>query len=634
MAILVGNQLAKPVTNINEELLAIRGELDDKTAKITLAKFLRYNIGFTSQLILGINMEPMQVMHVNAMFQKNNTMLVFSRGGGKSTLAGWYCILKCIFEPGTRIVIASANFRTSRRIFEEIVRLLNTEGAQLARACFDKKPYLRNDKFQWDVNGGYICAIPLSEDTRGMRCDVLILDEVLLLSPQIINDVLAPFLSSPRDAAFRIQVRKMEDDLIKTGALHPNNRMIFENAAQMICMSSASYQFQHFYKMHSEWSDFIERPELIDMDGKDEERPTYFVSQMGWEAIPSTILNRGFIQSQKASISEDSFEREYGARFRDGGDGYFSMKKMNECTIQDGERPHSKVLGDPLKKYILSIDPNYSKSASSDFFAMSVIEIDEEREEGILVHGYQRVGVDLQDHIKYIFYILTHFNITLIVADSSNIDTILDACNESELFKGANKKITYITEWDSNKEGQDHVDMLLASKKQYSPDLGCMCIRQTPTTDWIMRANSYLQSCIDHKKIWFASRASNHPEYISYMFNLKIPLKLVFPHGSGVINSDTLEDNRKLSIREFIELQDDIILSTKEQCANIEVTQTSRGHQSFDLPRSARTSTASNKPRKDNYSTLLLGNWGIKCYFELIKMNIQVRREQFIPTLI
>ena len=634
MAIWAGNQPIKKIEDINKQLLSINGELDDKTAKITLAKFLRHNLGFTSQLIMGINMEPMQTMHINAMFEKNNCMLIFSRGGGKSTLAGWYCILKCIFEPGTRIVIASANFRTSRRIFEEIVRLLNTEEAQLARACFDKKPYLRNDKFQWDVNGGYICAIPLSEDTRGMRCDVLILDEVLLLSPQMINDVLAPFLSSPRDAAFRIKVRKLEDDLIKTGALHPNNRMIFENAAQMICLSSASYQFQHLYKMYSDWSDFVERPDLVSMESVEQERPTYFISQMGWEAIPSTILNREFIQSQRASVSEDSFQREYGGQFRDGGDGYYSMKKMNECTIPDGEHPHSKVVGDPLKKYILSIDPNYSKSASADYFAMSVIEIDEEKEEGILVHGYKRVGADLQDHIKYIYYIFNNFNIVLLMADSSNIDTIIDACNENELFKNnLKKKITYIKSWDSTKDGQDHVDMVMASKKEYSVDLGCLCIRQTPTSEWIMRSNSYLQSCIDHKKIWFASRASNHPDYMSYIFNLKIPISLVLPTNTD-LKADSREETRKLSIREFIESQDDIILETKEQCANIEVTQTSRGHQSFDLPRSARTSTANTKPRKDNYSTLLLGNWGIKCYFELSKAQIQVRREQFVPTLI
>ena len=64
MAIWAGNQPAKDIADVNKELLNLHGEIDDRTAKITLAKFLRHNIGFTSQLILGINMEPMQVMHI------------------------------------------------------------------------------------------------------------------------------------------------------------------------------------------------------------------------------------------------------------------------------------------------------------------------------------------------------------------------------------------------------------------------------------------------------------------------------------------------------------------------------------------------------------------------------------------
>lgn len=635
MAIYTGNQLKKPVVKINQELKALHGELDDRTARISLAKFLRYNLGFTSQLILGINMEPIQEMHMNALFLKNNSMLIWSRGGSKSTVAGWYAIMKCIFEPGTRVVIASANFRTSRRIFEEIVKLLGTEDAQLARQCFHGQPKLRNDKFQWDINGGYICAIPLSEDTRGMRCDVLILDELMLLSPMMINDVLAPFLSSPRDAAYRIKVRKLEDSLIKSGVLHPNNRLLFENPAQMIGLSSASYQFQYLYKMFADWSDFIERPELVQMEDKDQEPPTYFLSQLGWEAIPPTILNRNFIKGQEASVSEDSFGREYCAQFRDGGDGYFSMKKMNACTIPDGELPHAKVLGDPLKKYIVSIDPNYSKAPNSDYFAMSVIEIDEEREDGILVHAYQKVGADLQDNIKYLYYLMSSFNVVLIVADSAAIDTFLDACNDNELFKNnLKKKITYITEWDSTKDGQDHVDMLQESVKQYNVDLGCMCIRQTFSTDFLIRSNSYLQSCIDHKKVWFASRASSHPNYIQYMFNISLPLDLIFPKGAKIMQADSKEETRKLSVREHVEMQDDIILDTKEQCANIEVSTTTRGTQSFDLPRAARNATSNNKPRKDNYTTLLLANWGVKCYFDMQKNPVKVKKFDFTPSII
>ena len=639
--IIPGNQPIKEVVNMNKELLELKGELDDNTAKITLAKFLRHNLGFSSQIMLGIDLEPIQEMHMNALFKKNNAMLIWSRGGSKSTVAGWYAIFKCIFEPGTRIIIASANFRTSRRIFEEIEKLLGTPEAQLARDCFDKKPYKRNDAFSWAINGGHITAIPLSEDTRGMRCDVLILDELLLLAPSMINEVLMPFLSSPRDAAYRIKVRRMENALIKSGALHPNNRMIFDNAAQLIGLSSASYQFQHLYKMFEDWSGFIDKPDLLDLqktsstEGETEEaRPTFFLSQLSWEAIPSTILNRSFIESQKGSTSNDAFSREFEAQFKDGGDGYYSMKKMNNCTIEDGLFPHTKVVGERDKKYILSIDANASKALNADYFAMALMEIDEDTQEAIYVHGYQNVGGDLQDHVKYLYYLFSHFNIQLMCCDSANLDSFIDAVNDNALFKNnLNKKITYITEWEFNKGGQEYFEMLDKAKKQYSADLGCICIRQSFSSEWLMRSNTHFQSCIDHQKIWFASRASNHPNYIAQAFSLKLPMDLIYPRGIG-FKADTKEETRKGTIREFIESQDDIIWDTKAQCASIEVKTTARGIQSFDLPKSQSNSTANNKPRKDNYTALLLANWGVKCYFDLQTTPEPVKRYTMAPILI
>ena len=68
--IIPGNQPIKEVVNMNKELLELKGELDDNTAKITLAKFLRHNLGFSSQIMLGIDLEPIQEMHMNALFKK------------------------------------------------------------------------------------------------------------------------------------------------------------------------------------------------------------------------------------------------------------------------------------------------------------------------------------------------------------------------------------------------------------------------------------------------------------------------------------------------------------------------------------------------------------------------------------
>ena len=44
-------------------------------------------------------------------------MLVLGRGCGKTFLAAVFCFLQCIFEPGTKILVAGPTFRTARFYF-------------------------------------------------------------------------------------------------------------------------------------------------------------------------------------------------------------------------------------------------------------------------------------------------------------------------------------------------------------------------------------------------------------------------------------------------------------------------------------------------------------------------------------
>ena len=64
--------------------------------------------------------------------------------------------------------------------------------------------------------------------------------------------------------------------------------------------------------------------------------------------------------------------------------------------------------GDPESKYICAIDPSFSNSPSSDYFAMSGVELDEEMKTGTLVHSYAVAGGDLKDHIQYFNYLCGH----------------------------------------------------------------------------------------------------------------------------------------------------------------------------------------------------------------------------------
>ena len=89
----------RPIININKESLALKGELGDRQAKITLAKFLRSNLGFTTELLSGIKLALYQEVTLKAFFNRNFNMRVWGRGCGKSFIAAVYCFLENNKQP-------------------------------------------------------------------------------------------------------------------------------------------------------------------------------------------------------------------------------------------------------------------------------------------------------------------------------------------------------------------------------------------------------------------------------------------------------------------------------------------------------------------------------------------------------
>ena len=602
------------IKNINLELMNLKGFLNDKEAKITLAKFLRHNIGFTTELISGVKLAPYQELHIKAFFNRNFNMCVFGRGCGKSFMAAVYCFLQCIFEPNTKILIAGPTFRTARFIFNNLEKIVQSPGAELLSQCFGHKAK-RNDQFEWQINGGSIVAIPLNgEKIRGFRANILVLDEFLLLPEEIIKNVLMPFLVAPQNIKERMEIREIENKLIEEGAMKEEDRMVFENTSKMLAFSSASFTFENLYKTYNEWSQ-----KILD---KEKGEATYFVSQISYEALPEEMIDKTIIEeAQNGGASHSSFLREYCARFTDGSDSYFNAKKMEDCTLKIGEKQHTLLKGEKDKKYILGIDPNMSDSPNADYFAMAIIEIDEETKHGTLVHTYAGLG-NLKNHVKYLYYILKNFNIHLMIIDNAGADVFLAACNESELFKKDKIEIKSF-EFDSDLDGQDYDLMVKNARRKYNLEEKKIAFNQVFTNTFIRKANEYLQACIDYKRIWFASKTCANDDYFNNQFNLNIDAELM--------KSD---DKKDWGMLDLIENQDDFIYQTKKQCALIEHSSTTRGTQSFDLPQHLKRSTSTNKARKDNYSALLLANWGLKCYHDMMNTPNEEISSGFEPIMI
>ena len=63
--------------NVNQEMLKLEGYLEDREARISLAKFLRANLGLTVELISGIKLAPFQEVTLKGMMNRNFSMCVW-----------------------------------------------------------------------------------------------------------------------------------------------------------------------------------------------------------------------------------------------------------------------------------------------------------------------------------------------------------------------------------------------------------------------------------------------------------------------------------------------------------------------------------------------------------------------------
>jgi hypothetical protein len=602
------------IPNLNDEYSRLKDTLEDKEAKITLAKFLRSNIGITTELISGIKLWPYQEVVIKAMLNRNFCLNVWGRGASKSFSAAVFCFLQCIFEPKSKILIAGPTFRTARSIFNSIEKITESKGADLLMQAFGAKSK-RNDEYDWSINEGSIKAIPLSgEKIRGFRANVLVLDEFMLLPEDIIKNVLMPFLIVPQDIKERISIREQEDDLISQGAMTEADRMEFKNTSKMIALSSASYTFENLYKTYKEWCDNIY--------SKEPTSATYFVSQLSYEALPPEMIDSSITEeAQNGGASHASFLREYCAQFTDGSDSYFSMKKMEECTLKFEERPHSQIKGDSGKQYILAMDPNMSDSPNADYFAMGILEIDRENKNDTLVHCYAGLG-SLNTHIKYFHYLMTSFNIVYIICDNAGADIFFNTYNESQYVNSESEKIKFI-DFDSDLEGIEYTRMVQKAKSQYNLENKQIAVTQVFTTTFIRRGNENLQAAIDYKKIWFASKTVANENFFNEEINKRIPEEIIF-----------VEENKDWNKLDLIEHQDLLVYNTKKQCSLVEFTTSSRGSVNFDLPQHLKRSNSPNRARKDNYTALMLAKWGSKCYNDIMTTENKIVAAGFTPILI
>ncbi len=634
---------AEPYIDINKIYKEqLKGELAEEVAAETLGRFLMHNLGFMSTALTGQILEPYQRIMVKGWMQKNFSLTVAGRSFGKSLVFSHFCYLYCLLNPGHHIIICSATFRSSRQIVERIDTWARSKRGRLLKETFAKEMEKRQDLIRITFkNGSTISALPLGDpdNLRGNRCNVLGIDEGLLIAQSTINMVLKPFLAGGADATKKQMVRLRERRRIAEGKMTLEERTVFKADSKMIVLSSASYKWEELYDMYKTYRAIIEGnggDKSPQAEETEKGVSTYLVHQFSYKAGNPDLMDAGVLEEiRKKIIPESTIKREYEAQFIDESGGFFSAKEMKECTIPNGMRPCVEIVGEKNAEYILGIDPSIGSDPAGDHFAMCVLKIVPSRVEGkkmgLVVHQYACAGVELKHHIAYLYYLLQRFNIVYVVCDTTQGDTLsfLNICNESEVFKRAKFELNAI---DAEFGKEDMGETIRAVKRSYNPDSSIRRIVQQQyfSSSIIKAGNDHLRACFDQRQIAFASKAQSVPNQIQSMVMQDI---MNIPQTHPKFFDKELEGNG--SNWEFVLGQDALMDQVKKECALIEVTASPLGHLSYDLPHHmTRSRKDINRNRRDSYTALWLANWGLKLLLLAQEAPEEESDDTFEPILV
>lgn len=116
-----------------------------------------------AKYVMNMTLLPYQNLFLRAMWEKKFPILIGSRGCSKSFSLAIYALLRMIFLPNRKVVVAGSGFRQSKIIFEYMENMWNN--APLLRDMFKGEskigPFHDVDMWRFYLNGGHCSALPV-----------------------------------------------------------------------------------------------------------------------------------------------------------------------------------------------------------------------------------------------------------------------------------------------------------------------------------------------------------------------------------------------------------------------------------------------------------------------------------------
>lgn len=600
-----------PVAN---NLMIHRSKEDIENPDLHLMRLLRNPkyFGVTCKLLFGIELHPIQIAILQEFWIRPFPMFIASRGFGKSFIMSLYCILKCMFTPGTKIVVVGAAFRQSKILFEYMETIWRS--SPILRSIFsgnDDGPRRDVDRCTLRLGDSWIIAIPMGDGSkiRGLRAHIIIADEFASISPDIYETVVSGFAAVSASPIQNVKEEAKKKAMTEAGVWNEELEALeYKMGNQAIIAGTADYSFKHFasywrrYRAIIESQGDITKLENIfkgevpsNFNWKD-----YSIIRMPYELIPKGFMDDKQVARAKATIHTGIYNMEYAACFVSDSQGFFRRSLIESCVVNDAnpvvfdEKPiifDAQTSGNSSAQYVFGIDP----ASEQDNFSIVVLEVHptharvvycwttnrsnfKERQKTGLVKEYDFYGFCT----RKIRNLMKTFPCVKIGIDAQGGGVAIEeALHDPSKLEDGEQLIWPIINYDKSRDTDNQ------------PGLHILELVQFAKADWTSQANHGLRKDLEDKTILF-------PRFDSLTLGLALDKE-----GKDILESELspIYDSLSECILEIEEL--------KNELTTIVMTQTSTGPNArdrWDTPEVKLPNGKKGRLRKDRYSALLIAN--------------------------
>ena len=569
-------------------------------------------LGSTVKMLFGIELHPIQVAILQEFWVRPFPMFIASRGFGKSFLMALYCILKCVFVPGTKIVVVGAAFRQSKIIFEYMETIWRS--SPILRSIFsgnDDGPRRDVDRCTMRLGDSWTVAIPMGDGSkiRGLRAHIIIADEFASISPDIYETVVAGFAAVSASPIENVKAEARKQAMKDMGVWNEELESLTKKMGnQAIISGTADYSFKHFAKYWERYRRIIDSKgdlqKLKDIFGEEPSENfnwrDYSVIRIPYELIPKGFMDDKQVSRAKATIHTGIYNMEYAACFVKDSEGFFRRSLVESCVVDDkgsitiNDKPiifDAATKGNPNLQYVYGIDP----ASEKDNFSIVILELHPDHSRVVCVWTTNRTNFKerqktglIDEHDFYGFCarkirnLMKIFPCARIGLDAQGGGVAIEeALHDKNKLKEGEQLIWPFIDYNKSKDTDSQ------------PGLHILELVQFARAEWTAQANHGLRKDLEDKALLF-------PRFDNLTLGLTMDQE-----GKDILQDDLnpIYDNLSECVLEIEEL--------KNELTTIVMSQTSTGagaRDRWDTPEVKMQNGKKGRLRKDRYSSLIIAN--------------------------